>query len=103
MTMLITVSLPWASRAAPHKHSQEARQVLSPPEPSLSPTATAHRATAELLRVGTWNRGPRSHSSHKWNNTMALLTSLLIDCAAEKAVHHPLRLHPLLLGPCLWC
>lgn len=94
MNLLTGVSLPRALRDAQCKHLQETRQSLTPPEPPLSP-----RAPPELPGAGTWNRGPRSHSSHKWNNTMAFLTFLLIDCVAKKkkqsitssaSVPHPL-------------
>lgn len=57
--LLSTVSLLWALQAAQHKHSQETRQI---PLPQSLPY---HSSNTRALRAGTWNQGPRSHSSHK--------------------------------------
>lgn len=78
MNLLTTASLLWALQATLHKHSQEIRQI---PLPQSLPY---HSSYTRALRAGTWNQGPRSHSSHKWNNTMALLASLLMDLLQRK-------------------
>lgn len=78
MNLLTTVSLLWALQATLPKPSQEARQIRLPQ------SLPYHSSNTRARRAGTWNQGPRSHSSHKWNNTMALLASLLIDLRQRK-------------------
>lgn len=78
MNLLTTAPLRWALQATLYKHLQETRQILLPQ------SLPYHSSNTRALRAGTWNQGLRSHSSHKWNNTMALLASLLIDLLQRK-------------------